>query len=45
MEKFSEVRAAAYTSVILGLVVLTWAIVGYLYMGHDKRCGMHASHA
>ncbi len=29
VEKFSEVRAASYTSVILGIVVLIWAIVGY----------------
>ena len=45
VEKFSEVLAAEYTSVILGLVVLMWAIVGYLYMDHDKSRGMHTSHA
>lgn len=44
-EKFSEVRAAAYTSVILGIVVLVWAIVGYVYMSQDKSHGMRASHA
>ena len=45
VEKFSEVRAAEYTSVILGLVVLIWAIVGYLYMDQDKSRGMRTSHA
>ena len=44
-EKFWEVRAAAYTSVILGILVLVWAIVGYMYMSHDKSHGMRASHA
>ena len=45
VEKFSEIRAAEYTSVILGLVVLIWAIVGYLYMDQDKSRGMRTSHA
>ena len=45
VERFSEVRAASYTSVILGIVVLIWAIVGYLYMSHDKSHGMRTSHA
>ena len=45
VEKFSEVRAAEYTSVILGLVVMIWAIVGYLYMDQDKSRGMRTSHA
>ena len=45
VENFSEVRAAEYTSVILGLVILIWAIVGYLYMDHDKSRGMRTSHA
>lgn len=44
MERFSEVRAASYTSVILGIVVLIWAIVGYLHMSHDKSHGMRTSH-
>lgn len=45
VEKFSEVRAAEYTSVILGFVVLIWAIVGYLYIDRDKSHGMRTSHA
>jgi zinc transporter ZupT len=44
VERFSEVRAAFYTSVILGIVVLIWAILGYLYMGRDKSHGMRTSH-
>ena len=45
VEKFSAVRAASYTSVILGSVVLIWAIVGYLYVSRDKSHGMRTSHA
>jgi hypothetical protein len=45
VEKFSDVRAASYTSVILGSVVLIWSIVGYRYMSHDRSHRMSASHA
>jgi SPW repeat-containing protein len=45
VEKFSNVRAASYTSVILGIVVLIWAIVGYTCMNRDKSQGMRTSHA
>jgi hypothetical protein len=45
VEKFTELKAATYTDVVLGMVVVTWALVGYWSMGDMKTRGMRATHA
>lgn len=39
-EKFTEIRAAAYTDVIVGALLLVWALVGYWRLG-EHIPGMH----
>lgn len=45
VEKFSELKAATYTDVVLGIVVLIWALVGYRSMGEMKTQGVRTTHA
>lgn len=44
-EKFSQLKAATYTDVILGIVVMIWALVGYRSMGEMKTQGVRTTHA
>ena len=32
--KFTELRPASYTDVIVGALLVVWALVGYSYLGH-----------
>lgn len=34
--RFTEFRAATYTDVILGILVIVWALVGYRLIGEVK---------
>ena len=45
LEKFTEVRAATYTDVILGIVVMIWALVGYWYTGELESRGVRTTRA
>lgn len=38
--KFTELHTASYTDVIVGALLLVWALVGYWYLG-EKSSGMH----
>ncbi len=42
--KFSELYPASYTDVIVGVLLVVWALVGYRYLG-EKTSGVHSSHA
>lgn len=44
VERFTELRAALYTDVIVGIVLLVWALVGYWSMG-EKAQRMYPTHA
>lgn len=33
VEKFAQLRAATYTDVILGILLVVWAVVGYWSLG------------
>jgi len=44
VERFTELRAALYTDVIVGILLLVWALVGYWSMG-EKAQRMHPTHA
>ena len=44
VEKFSELKAATYTDVGLGILVLMWALVGYWYMGEVESRGVGTTH-
>ncbi len=43
--RFTELRAALYTDVILGILLVIWALVGYLTVGEMKAQGPHPTHA
>ncbi len=43
--KFTELRTAAYTDVIVGALLLVWAVVGYWYIGEMKAQGADPTHA
>ncbi len=45
VEHFTELRVALYTDVVLGAVLLVWALVGYWYMGEVKVHEAHPTHA
>lgn len=45
VEHFRELRVATYTDVILGFLLVIWALVGYLYMGEMKAQSPHPTHA
>jgi len=42
--KFTGLHPASYTDVIVGALIVVWAIVGYWYLG-EKTSGVHSSHA
>jgi hypothetical protein len=41
VERFTSVRPAAYTDVILGAAVILWALVGYDRTNHDLSGAHH----
>ncbi len=43
--KFTELWAAAYADVVLGLAVVIWALVGYWSMVEMKSPGVRTTHA
>ncbi len=43
--KFSKLKAATYTDVLLGIVVVIWALVGYWSFGEMKTQGVRTTHA
>jgi zinc transporter ZupT len=45
VEKFTEIRTAAYTDVIVGVLLLVWALVGYWRLGDMKAQRMHPTQA
>jgi uncharacterized membrane protein len=45
VEKFSDLKAPTYTDVVLGIVVVIWALVGYWSMGEIKTQGVRTTHA
>jgi thiol:disulfide interchange protein len=45
VEKFTEIRTATFTDVILGIVVVIWALVGYWSMAEMKPQGVRSTHA
>lgn len=45
VERFSELKAPTYTDVVLGVVVVAWALVGYWSMGEVKPQGVRTTHA
>ena len=42
--KFSELHLASYTDIIVGVLLLIWALVGYRLLG-EKTSGMHPTRA
>jgi hypothetical protein len=42
--KFTGMHPASYTDVIVGILLLVWALVGYAYMG-ETSSGMHPGRA
>jgi len=42
--KFTGLRSASYTDVIVGILVLVWALVGYSYLG-ARTSDMHPGKA
>jgi SPW repeat-containing protein len=42
--KFTALHPASYTDVIVGILLLVWALVGYSYLG-EKTSGMHPGRA
>jgi hypothetical protein len=42
---FTALRAALYTDVIVGAVLVIWALVGYLTLGEDGARRPHPTHA
>ena len=43
--KFTELQPASYTDVIVGVLLVVWALVGYVYMGDMKTRGARSPHA
>jgi hypothetical protein len=41
--KFTD--QASYTDVVVGVLLVVWALVGYWHMGQMKAQGSHPSHA
>lgn len=42
--KFTALHPASYTDVILGVLLVAWALVGYRFLG-DIDSGLHTSRA
>jgi SPW repeat len=42
---FTELRAATYTDVILGILVIVWALVGYRLIGGVRSRDASPTHA
>ncbi len=43
--RFTEFRAATYTDVVLGILVIVWALVGYRLIGEVKPRDTHPTQA
>ncbi len=43
--KFAQLRSATYTDVILGILLLVWAVVGYWSLGEVESQGARHSRA
>ena len=43
--RFTEFRVATYTDVILGILVIVWALVGYRLIGGAKPRDIRPTHA
>ncbi len=43
--KFTMLHPASYTDVIVGALLVVWALVGYWYMGEIKVQGTRPTHA
>ena len=42
--KFSQLHPASYTDVVIGVLLVAWALVGYWFLS-ETRSGIHASRA
>jgi zinc transporter ZupT len=45
VEKFVQFRPATYTDVILGILLVVWAVVGYWLLGGTESRGAHPGRA
>jgi hypothetical protein len=43
--KFAQDRAALYTAVAVGVLLLVWALIGYVNPGGQQAHGAHPTHA
>jgi len=43
--RFAQDRAALYTEVVVGILLLTWALIGYVNPGSHQAHGAHPTHA